>query len=994
MRAPFVDSALRVVCNFTIMESEFWTSETRYGVVHRPAEEPGLLLVFVHGLFGDARLTWGSMPEWVCRSAGHDPTVASFFYPSKVWERASITASAGDLRTWLETEFADHQHVIFVTHSTGGLVVKAMLDDAHRLIEEQTTRGEFDYGQSNSIWLRTRRLIYIAVPHSGGAPSTIQVANAAYRIAYPIMAPVLRLVRYATQGGKDWGKNEIIPALRWQNPELLRLEESFIEQQKRALNSGFSVPVTHDIHAKSDLAVPVSAVADERDIYFRGTHGSVKVPAQPDDPIVGIVSDFVARYSGIKELTLTDLTLKRIAEVNAITGTSTLIKTDGVEPASHPSQTVSGATAGSQEQVCAQVVSSVYQGAERPQQVVVTGDAGVGKSAVLRMIAWRLSNAYLANPDRRQPLPLILPLQQISVAELREEDYSWDTLWAWWDDWARTLYPNLGCNLEWLEEVFRHRAVVVVLDGLDDFLTNHGTLGLSLVVRMLDDTMRRYAPNTRFTIVIGVRSSVPGLEKLVRERRDIFEILRLSEKQAANLFPSCDRWLRYVRDQGLLDLVLTPLILSNFEPDCEFSEDTEFSRSSILQQTIETVIRRSNLTSMRLPGGETVGVEPLLDALAIIGWLIFVKARGEVHSQDLANEAAALRAEWERHFEAMGRPLDENFGTACRLIQNQDTLDTLLQRTIFIPTGPNRVRCSHRSWQEFLVSRYFFRCVKSGNLSDLRSVAFYSEIYRLTGELLATQTLSQEHIATAIEQWRKTDIGYVVGNLAALLAWSRVGIEPRALDLLLDAVQEPGAVWRMILIGGLGYRVLVDAPGDAALAGIRRGFFPVLCDFADPVRAPVDDPVVTSMAWCYQKAFSARFGMQAPAVPWPALNFEPETTVKALPAVCTMEAGNPVLDDRSRSRQIACLTPIHESYRNHDVVVRGVHYLYYLTAAACHSVHIFEVAEELPQILAEGSKFEEAVRGYTQVPELLQVYLSCRVAHHALDPGNIARGIA
>ena len=91
-----------------------------------------------------------------------------------------------------------------------------------------------------------------------------------------------------------------------------------------------------------------------------------------------------------------------------------------------------------------------------------------------------------------------------------------------------------------------------------------------------------------------------------------------------------------------------------------------------------------------------------------------------------------------------------------------------------------------------------------------------------------------------------------------------------------------------------------------------------------------------------------------------------------------MEAGNPVLDGRSRSRQIACLAPIHDSYRNHDVIVRGVHYLYYLTAAACHSVHIIEVAEELPHILAEGREFEAALRAYTQIPELFQVYRPCR----------------
>ena len=74
----------------------------------------------------------------------------------------------------------------------------------------------------------------------------------------------------------DWGRNAIIPALRWQSPWLLRLEREFLEAIEGARVRDLPAPVVHDIFAKSDLSVPVQVLDQDRDVYFRGTHGSVK----------------------------------------------------------------------------------------------------------------------------------------------------------------------------------------------------------------------------------------------------------------------------------------------------------------------------------------------------------------------------------------------------------------------------------------------------------------------------------------------------------------------------------------------------------------------------------------------------------------------------------------------------------------------------------------------------------------------------------------------
>ena len=277
------------------MSTEFWTSQGQYGLVHKAAgPTTDVIVLFIHGVFGDCGRTWGRMPQWVLDAAGLDLDVASFSYPSGLWERTAITPAADDLKTWLETELKGYRHLLFVTHSTGGLVVKEMLRRAYR--DGRGLSPDSDPDALPSLWLRTRRIINIAVPHRGGDPLMAGFGKVAYATVYPFMAPLLRLVRFVTQGSKDWGRNEIIAVLRWHNPWLLALDSEFMEAVAGVDGLGLPVPVTHDIYAKSDLSVPIQVADQDRDIYFRGTHGSVKVPKRPNAPIVSIVAGFVGRY--------------------------------------------------------------------------------------------------------------------------------------------------------------------------------------------------------------------------------------------------------------------------------------------------------------------------------------------------------------------------------------------------------------------------------------------------------------------------------------------------------------------------------------------------------------------------------------------------------------------------------------------------------------------------------------------------------------------------
>ncbi len=974
------------------MSADFWTGQGQYGLVHKaPGPSTAVIVLYIHGVFGDCRHTWGRMPQWVLEAAGLDLDVASFAYPAQLWERTAITQAADDLKTWLETELKPYRHLLFVTHSTGGLVVKEMLRHAYR--DGRGLAPGSDPEDLPSLWLRTRRIIHIAVPHRGGAPLMTWLGKISYLLVYPFMAPMLRTVRFVTQGGKDWGKNEIIPALRWNNPWLIALEQEFIDAVARVDALGLPVPVTHDIYAKSDLSVPIQIADRDRDIYFRGTHGSVKVPKRPSAPIVSIVAGFVRRYGADPALEVVEGTLARVAEVNRVTGTMALIDQVAGEqaPADRSAATADAAALGTQEDICGLICERLAKGGERPRQIVVTGAAGVGKSAVMRMLAWRLGRVYLAEPGPATPFPLFIPMQQVTLA--REEPPAgqlWEALWAWWSAWVTHLFPGREYHAGWIEEVFRNRAVTVILDGVDDFLVNHPTMGLSSVVDTLRHVVARYRNNARFAIVAAVRSGLHGLERLASDRRDVLEVLRLTVPQAERTFPACRRWLSRITDRRLLDLVLTPLILKNFEPDLEHGFGARgLTAGTIMDETIRAMLRRSHLVGLVAVDGIAVESDHLLDALTLIAWLFFYKHRGEIDAETLQAEARAVVERWrgelasERALAAGSGDLLFGFG----LVGQRGTCTAIIQRTVFVSTGPDKVRFIHRSWQEFLLARYFILCLKWGCVADFGVTAFNSHIYRMAGEGFRDITIGEGQVRSVLEAWRRSRNTYITGNVIAFLAWTETAVEPRAIQCLVEELAHFEPLSRVVAIAGLGYRVLLNSRTDRSLGDLRRALFPKLRLFSNPDTTPVHDPVACSLAWCYQKAFAELFDLPKPEVPWPRIGFSDAETAAALPMICTVSEGVAVVDARSRSLQLAFLVPILDAYHDPKLAIRALHYLYYLVVARKHGVHVFELSQDLPHILKPGCDFEKVIASFTVVPEILDLYRSCQALHARLEAG-------
>ncbi len=984
--------------------NKFWTDISRYGAVHKAQQgntgsEQRCLIIYVHGLFGDCTKTWGTMPEWVLKNAAVDTDVISFAYPSRSWQRTSINQAADDLKAWLETEFHHHRHLIFVTHSTGGLIVKLMLKDAADSLQQESKKGH-DLARADSLWLRTRRVLNIAVPHFGGSPFVSRAGKYVYLGYYTVLGPFFGLTRFITQGGKDWGKNEIIPALSWQNPQLITLEKDFVRYQRQSKNFNQPCPIIQDVRAKTDLSVPFETNIESRQIFIRGTHKSIKIPKRINAPIVSIVADLARRYTADMGVDVVDGSLRRIELVNRSSATRQLIETTvcGIgSDLDKPKPNFVSASFGTQAEIADMIIESIYKPSDQPRQLVLTGAAGVGKSSVMRMIAWQLGLRYLSNPRNKDPVPLFIPLQQITADQVDDTTYSWDTMWQWWLDWGESMFPELTWDPQWLEKNFKKYGVAIILDGLDDFLHNHRLVSFSSVTKLLRDAVAQYSENPNFTMVIGVRNTIHGIERLVSDPKDIFEIMRLSIAQAKEVYPSCQSWIDQVEDKDLLDFILTPLILSNYEPDpnCEISEGPS-NQAALLCQTMRTALQRSRLIGMQNHNNHAIEIDHLGRAMMFIAWLFFHKARGEISTDILRKEASQLRQRWEHFFEQVQKddenfyleailPIREELVLGFEVLQQPETCNALVQRTLFVPTGPNSVRFMHRQWQEFLLGQYLAFCIRMHHFDELGFAAFHSRIYRIAGDSFGNRIVTEGCVQALFKNWHEHHNTYVTGNVIAFLTWTRTAIEPMALQLLLSQVAEFERLSRLVLLGGLGYRVLTDQTNDVSLKDLRRALLPKLREFSDPESAPVDDSVACSLSWMYRKAFAEIFNLDHPENPWPGIGFEDDETLKALPMVCTVRGDKFILDERARSLQVAFLVPIQEAFNDPKLAIRAVHYLYYLVIARKHDVHIVGLSQDLPVLLSEGSPFQRIIESFKWVPELMELYRRCQSFHHQID---------
>lgn len=881
-----------------------------------------LLLVVVSGSDSGSHAADERLPAWIFNEAGLDCHALN----CPPVQPGDIGESALRLHAYLNGPTVRARHIFFVTHGHGtDVVLRMLLDESRRLSALEDGNIAFD---AKSPFYRIR---HVAILRPGRGIAT------AHHVA-----------------GVHVGQNAT-PLVA----ELISELQQFLA-----------------------VAAPTPA------IHYVGIDD--KSPLHAKSACVKSLAMALTRPG----LMLARVTIARTFELDCANKIASLVgPVDGADR-DDDRPTVPGAELVTQAEVCEDVLALVRSQHHRPLVTVIAGDVGVGKSTVLRRAARQLCVEFVN--DGGAVLPMLIPLDFASLStdqvallsadssEDRRGRVLFDVLLDWWSNWLNgTMYPN-AVTSDWAKARLRSEPVALIFDGLDEFFMNHPTLSILDFQQMLTFLAAEHRKNGWLSIVLGVRSTQPGISALASS--NLREVRRLTCAQAMRHFPVASSQLS-TANAPLPKVLSTPLILArlnvrraSYDPGVEprssvIAKQTTNSEVTLLALT--TIIEESDLCGRRDETGQPIDAQRWIDALTAVAWSLYRRLRGDIATATLKADGADLHRSWKHYLEATQQQVQgERILSGFHLLCESRAWEALLRRTILYLTDRGEVRFIHREWQDFLAARYLVQAVVYRKVDEFRHVGNTARISRVAGELLGHAGICIDE-PLVLELLRCTDDSdgkLIIGNISALLTNSRVPIDGPALDILLSTVSHAPASARYIALSGLGYRALRG--DDSSAQDLRHRLTRLFQNYLSITRDDDDSGVTRSLAWCYRKAYAQRFGGPPVRDDWPGLDADAERG--ALAMMCSMTEDGPRMRVEHRSIQRALLEVQQTVPADPFRPISAVHYLYCLGVARRDGAGIADLGRELPALVAPGSPYAAAIESYQLVPELSEVLAACR----------------
>jgi tRNA A-37 threonylcarbamoyl transferase component Bud32 len=989
----------------------FWTHpEGRYGAFHeadrnRVALSADLLVVFVHGIPGDRLSAWRDLPQMVLHEAGRDVDVLSFQYPAKLWHRTSIESAASHLRDALSGRYAHYGHLVLVGNGAGALVAKqALVDDFQELKAGFESLGQ-DIPTSECLAFRVRRVIHIAAQQDVGRRVLTAWTRAAYEVVSPLARP-LAAIRNSLPGQHyRWGHNTIVSRLKENDPQRVALEREYDSMIRGCDALLLPRPVTIelvgaadrpiegvDVLATGESNVDLEVRPDTATIRGATTSDAVKRPEKARHmPLAYEIGSHVRQFASQVDAAIARYTAERAYKLDRFDNVRTLVD-EQVSPESH------NGDAGGQAQVAERIIRSARSINPEPTSWLVTGETGVGKSIALRRVARVLGLQYLRG-RAESSLPIGIILQQITLARsdvaeiVNAEDAghcAWVKIASSWCAWADQLLDEEMAaagwreeeratrgriNLPWLERRLAEHPTLLILDGLDEFITNHPGIALDHLRDLVSYLQSRFRHNGRLVIVAAARTGIRHLESLASTAAQVLVVPRLTEGQAAIMFPHAARFLDRATNDRSRALLLTPLILSELRPLAVKEVGTKLSGFDLTGIALNSILSRSGVANQRDMAGKRYPLEAWRAALAFLAWTFFRSNRGEAPVMSALAEALDASRTWRA---AMVEADDTDaacFADASQILADRACCQFLVTRTVFYPTGQTSMRFRHRHWEDYLAALYLGWSVKHQNAVGLGQRAFTDTVCELSVDLLRDTSIDLAAVTRLVSATLETRNELIVGNFTALLGDSFLGVTEEAIGRgLLGRLAEFPPLAQYGIIGSLGYRAIRQTAHDPWAHVVRAAFRKYLADDGLARHIISRTPVLMSATWCYLELMRQRFQLDSPTTDWPGLR-----PADAEGLLYTRTDAGGVSNARQRSIQNAFVDYQLSLLEYPDKAVKAMHHLLIVVSAFVGGAADAEVEKALPQLIS-NSELESAVRRYSEVPALAQIWDICKAA--------------
>lgn len=989
---------------------------------------PDCLIVFVHG-FMSSPGAWKDEPGKILDVLGVDCTFLQYGYPAKVWQTADVRHAAVDLATLLKSTLQNYAHIIFITHSTGAIVVKELL--------RQSNGGAAGGSQSLSLLQRVRCIINIAGTHYGGRT-----------FARPLMwlykqtwADFAKLISYIPVIGPKYGYfelgNQLQPLER--NPFLQELNKEYENMLDRQRAAYLPRPVRFDYEARNDgvvinndtgHAVPAGSFKIGYALHFLKSIMQIAgstIPEKVFPQLLPGTSPPTGASSALKmDLAFTSLLfIQKFDERNGIGG----LLSDEVQP--------SGSASKTQQELFTEISTLLKRGGSTVS--VITGPGGTGKSVLMRRLAKYLAAEWLSNPaSDDKPLPLVVNMKRLNMSSEGIGNYIRDnavaTLWRVVQDaWIpvahklrEELMPIGSASLprseptgrlddehrptvtrQWIDHCWESGRTVLFLDSVDEFLNSYRLLGGLDFSKLIKHLLGNEFGNIPKHIVIAIREGEADTMRTLNP--SWFKLDRLSPSGTLNFLnrrseaalrgesshelDRAKRRLKKIYDDLPLaaqQTIATPLVLSKLPNLLTIADPTTLkTASSVLElalvKTIEDDPEDNNghEPSQDL-AWQSASSDQRLDMLSVLGWIFACDEEGPYRPRPLDWLKAKLAEQkgiWDGQ---QGLPDIEpinRLSEAFRRLSGAGGIEACLRRSVFQSIGGYVF--DHRQWADLCIARFISTCILSGVFKPLTERTFHPSIFLRIADYLSVPPFPgfpNSIRRTTIEKmldWLERDPRdgqFVIGNFAAIMSHGRFGIDGDALAAIVSNLDRIPDLAKHVILSGFGYRALAGSAQDPTAVFLRTDIIPATASHIDKL-----NPATASLVWCLLHAL----GLNAEALraSWPRPRAEDADTIFDM--VCP---GFPTHDDLAQRISLqhgyvqTALSMLQDEHRT----IASVHYLFFAVVTTHRGAAVAETMAQLNEIFDDGH-FEELLTAYGRCPQALELFRLARNIYQNRD---------
>jgi hypothetical protein len=606
--------------------------------------------------------------------------------------------------------------------------------------------------------------------------------------------------------------------------------------------------------------------------------------------------------------------MSRVETIERSTGVDRLFRETAV--------TGTGRSAGDDQDRCFQHLLNIVRERHRKasRRVVVTGRMGVGKSVVLRRLCGIELRHFLNAPvEDDHPNIIFLPIERFSLGDAVRLDGNdvWAQLCVKWLELANErLHSGIVLGEEhrhvtnsWLRYRLRNEPTVLILDGVDEFLSQHR----NITMQDFRDALRVICDQSRegeITILLGARETLLGFESLADDN-SIIRIAGLSIDTAGALLPGLAGRIQAL-DPADREAILTPLVLTALSKAQHLPDQA--SATTIIFEAMESLI---NWTQVDKKIG---GLAPL----ALFGWAFYKRFRRELTLKEIEGGIKELVDRWKEYLNASRANTNANTQhledcvRKLRPILDQLNIQFVLDKSFFFPTVENTYSFSHVAWMDFLATLYLSLCIRHGHVTELGELAFRVDHHERAGELLSDFSVTDDLVASVIVETLKHKDRFIIGNFVGFLGISNVAMTAAAARKIVQHCETIDPLARFVALGRLGGRSLRSSdPVAPDLRAALRNVLPRILERHDC------NSITASVCHCCAKAIG--LDLQA--------NTRPLVALDALDWVRDPAKSTEEPSDNYRSLQLSYL---HSQFniRNHaERAIMTVHYLFLITAA-------------------------------------------------------------